>query len=121
MRRASLRARTITVTLGLALAVAGCGSDGSPGRRACAGDDHTAPGTYGPPERVGDIADKNVVESSGVVASRASPGRLWTHNDSDDGPILYCLERNGRSCGRWQVDGADARDWEDIAAGAAPR
>jgi hypothetical protein len=62
-----------------------------------------------------------VIESSGVVASRANPGRLWTHNDSDDGPVLYCLEGDGRSCGRWQVAGAQARDWEDIAAGPGPR
>jgi hypothetical protein len=55
-----------------------------------------------------------------VVASRANPGRLWTHNDSGDAPVLYCLEHDGRSCGRWQVAGAKARDWEDIAAGPGP-
>ena len=120
MRRASRRAITLTVTLGLALAVAGCGSKSPPDRRPRPTTTAKA-GTYGPPVRLGDIADEKVTESSGVVASRANPGRLWTHNDSDDGPVLYCLERDGRSCGRWQVDGADARDWEDIAAGPGPR
>ncbi len=122
MRRTSLRTTILilTLTLGLGLAAAGCSSD-SPRDDASTTPTTTVPtGAYGPPVRLGDIADENVVESSGVVASRANPGRLWTHNDSDDGPVLYCLERDGRSCGRWQVDGADARDWEDIAAGPGP-
>ncbi|MEA2843628.1 MAG: hypothetical protein QOJ69_1299 [Actinomycetota bacterium] len=121
MRRPSLRAPALALALALALAMAlgGCGSspDATPGPTTTT----PAPGTYGPPVRLGDIADDLVVESSGVVASRANPGRLWTHNDSDDGPVLYCLERDGRSCGRWEVTGASARDWEDIAAGPGPR
>ncbi len=125
MRRPSPRASALAVTLAVTLAVAlglalaGCGgsSGDTPGPTTTA----PAPGTYGPPVRLGDVADDLVTESSGVVASRANPGRLWTHNDSDDGPVLYCLERDGRSCGRWQVSGAQARDWEDIAAGPGPR
>jgi hypothetical protein len=121
VRRASRRAiPTLTIALALALAVAGCGSEG-PDAAGAPPTTGATPGSYGPPVRLGDIADENVYESSGVVASRANPGRLWTHNDSDDGPVLYCLERDGRSCGRWQVDGAEARDWEDIAAGPGPR
>ena len=59
-------------------------------------------------------------ESSGLVASRRNPGRYWTHNDSGDGPFLYCLGGRGESCGVWSVTGASARDWEDVAAGPGP-
>ena len=121
MRRPSLRATTLACALALGLALAGCSSDGSPDATPAPPTTTATPGSYGLPVRLGDIADEKVTESSGVVASRANPGRLWTHNDSDDGPVLYCLERDGRSCGRWQVAGAAARDWEDIAAGPGPQ
>ena len=70
---------------------------------------------------LGQIADPDVAESSGLVASRRHPGRLWTHNDSDNPPILFCVEPDGGSCGRWSVDGARNVDWEDIAAGPGPQ
>lgn len=59
-------------------------------------------------------------ESSGLAASRVAPGLLWTHNDSGDDPRLYCLDVEGRGCGVWEVAGADAEDWEDMAAGPGP-
>lgn len=62
-----------------------------------------------------------MTESSGVVASRRAPGRYWTHNDSDDGAVLYCLDDRAASCGTWTVTGAEAFDWEDIAAGPGPQ
>jgi hypothetical protein len=34
--------------------------------------------------------------------------------------VLFCLEPDGGSCGRWTVDGAENLDWEDIAAGPGP-
>ena len=70
---------------------------------------------------LGRIADPAVTESSGLVASRRTPGLLWTHNDSGDAPFTYCLDLQGRSCGTWRVTGADAFDWEDMAAGPGPR
>ncbi|MGH9276946.1 MAG: hypothetical protein ACRD12_02390 [Acidimicrobiales bacterium] len=75
---------------------------------------------YGAPQVVGTIADPAVVESSGLVASRHNAGLYWTHNDSGDDPFLYCLQPSGDACGVWQVTGASARDWEDIAAGPGP-
>jgi len=77
-------------------------------------------GTYGPPRRIGTVEDSGVTESSGLVASRRNPGRYWTHNDSGDGPFLYCVGSRGERCGVWRVAGAQARDWEDIAAGPGP-
>jgi hypothetical protein len=61
-----------------------------------------------------------VVESSGVGVSRASPGVLWTHNDSGDRPYLYATDLQGRDRGWLLVPGAAAIDWEDMAVGPCP-
>ncbi|MDT5294667.1 MAG: hypothetical protein QOJ76_1547, partial [Acidobacteriota bacterium] len=66
------------------------------------------------------LEDRRIDESSGIVASRRNPGLFWTHNDSGDGPFVYAFDRAGRSRGTWRVEGASARDWEDIAAGPGP-
>ncbi|CAA9573311.1 MAG: hypothetical protein AVDCRST_MAG19-3034 [uncultured Thermomicrobiales bacterium] len=63
------------------------------------------------------LAEPGVTESSGLAASRRSPGLLWTHNDSGDGPLLYATDRAGRALGTWTVTGADNVDWEDLAIG----
>ena len=76
---------------------------------------------YRPPTVLGRIADPAVRESSGLAASRRNPGLLWTHNDSDDEPFLYCVDLQGRSCGTWRVTGAEAFDWEGVATGPGPR
>ncbi|HEX3279648.1 MAG TPA: hypothetical protein VHR36_00335 [Pyrinomonadaceae bacterium] len=76
---------------------------------------------YGPPRVLARLEDPAVKESSGIVASRTSPGLYWTHNDSGDGPNLYALDEQGASHGTWRVRGASARDWEDIAAGPGPQ
>lgn len=75
---------------------------------------------YGAPLKVGTIQNPAVSESSGLVASRTKPGFYWTHNDSGDGPFIYALDQKGKSQGVWRVTGAEARDWEDIAAGPGP-
>lgn len=76
---------------------------------------------YGRPINIATIKNKDVTESSGLVASRISPGIYWTHNDSGDGPFLYAFDSSGRNCGVWRVSGAQAIDWEDIAAGPGPK
>ncbi len=78
-------------------------------------------GSYGKPVRLANLEDSSVNESSGVVASRRNPNVFWTHNDSGDGAFLYAFDRAGRKRGVWKVSGAEARDWEDIAAGPGPR
>jgi len=75
---------------------------------------------YGLPTRVGVLEDRAVDESSGIVASRMTPGMYWTHNDSGDGPFIYALDDLGHSRGVWRITGAVAYDWEDIAAGPGP-
>jgi hypothetical protein len=78
-------------------------------------------GLYGPPVTLTTIKDKSISESSGLVASRATPGAYWTHNDSGDGPFIYAFDTRGDSFGTFRVNGAQARDWEDIAAGPGPQ
>ena len=61
-----------------------------------------------------------LIESSGVVASRAHPGILWTHNDSGDRPYVYATNARGEDLGALLVPGATAIDWEDMALGPCP-
>ncbi|MGH9224428.1 MAG: PE family protein, partial [Acidimicrobiales bacterium] len=61
-----------------------------------------------------------VRESSGLAASRRTPGTYWTHNDSGDEPLVYCIGATAGLCGVWRVTGADAFDWEGMAAGPGP-
>ena len=76
---------------------------------------------YGQPTTLATIKDKSISESSGLVASRTTPGAYWTHNDSGDGPFIYAFDTRGDSLGTFRVTGAQARDWEDIAAGPGPQ
>jgi hypothetical protein len=72
---------------------------------------------YATPASLGDLEDRAIDESSGIVASRRHPGLFWTHNDSGDGAFIYAFDRRGGKRGTWRVTGAKAFDWEDIAAG----
>jgi len=76
---------------------------------------------YGSATVLGTVNDNAIGESSGVAASRRNPGLVWTHNDSGDDPLVFCLDLQARSCGAWRVAGAEAFDWEDMAAGPGPR
>jgi hypothetical protein len=76
---------------------------------------------YGQPVTIATIKDTSISESSGLVASRTTPGAYWTHNDSGDGPFIYALDTHGDSFGTFRVSGAEALDWEDIAAGPGPQ
>ena len=73
------------------------------------------------PVQLATLEDRKVKESSGLVASRRSPGLFWTHNDSGAGPLLHAFDRDGRRRGVWRVAGAAAIDWEDVAAGPGPQ
>jgi hypothetical protein len=59
-------------------------------------------------------------ESSGVVASRRHRGLLWTHNDSGDDAVLYLTNVDGEDLGKLTLEGARARDWEDLTLGPCP-
>jgi hypothetical protein len=76
--------------------------------------------TYGAATRLGVLKDPAIKESSGLVASRSTPGFFWTHNDSGDGPFIYAFDSSGAAKGVWRVSGASALDWEDMSAGPGP-
>lgn len=67
--------------------------------------------------RSGRLAERRLLESSGVAVSRAHPGVLWTHNDAGSAPVLYATDTLGTALGTWEVTGARSVDWEDIALG----
>src|SRR5262249_20932061 len=67
------------------------------------------------------LKERSISESSGLVASRQTPGAYWTHNDSGDGPFIYSFDTRGDSLGIFRVTGAQARDWEDISIGPGPQ
>lgn len=59
-------------------------------------------------------------ESSGLARGVRDPALFWTHNDSGDDPVLYAIGEGGRLAGSVRVDGAEARDWEDIESADCP-
>lgn len=96
--------------LTVAAALVACGSTpaGQVERPRCDG--------YAAPVERGRVREEALDEVSGIVASRAHAGVLWAHNDSGDGPRLFALDAHGGvSRGEWVLEGASARDWEDIA------
>ena len=70
----------------------------------------------------GKLASAALTEASGLVLSRSAPGVLWTHNDSDpEGPLLYTFTAAGAPLGVYSLQGAQVRDWEDMALGPGPK
>jgi hypothetical protein len=69
--------------------------------------------------RVGPRFDPAVLgESSGLAASAAAPGLLWTVNDGGGGAELFAVAADdGRVLGRVAVAGAANVDWEAVAVG----
>lgn len=59
-------------------------------------------------------------EVSGLAVSRRHPGIIWTHNDSGDGPFVYATDTTGALLAAFEIAGARAVDWEDIALGPCP-
>lgn len=105
---------TTTATAGSSGASSGSGSSGSSAPRAAA-----APALCGRLRvRVaGRVSAPEATELSGLVASPAQKGVLWSHNDSGDRARLFALRADGSLIASLDVPGAEAVDWEDIAAG----
>jgi hypothetical protein len=76
--------------------------------------------SYGRAVKVGFIRDRSLIEVSGIAASRQNPGAFWAHNDSGHPPELYCLGKDGISCGTMLLSGAENHDWEGIDVGPGP-
>lgn len=54
-------------------------------------------------------------EASGIVASRAHPGVLWSHNDGGDDVGVFAIGDDGRDLGFHPLPVPDGVDVEDIA------
>lgn len=61
------------------------------------------------------LQDERITESSGLAASVRHPGIVYTHNDSDAGPIVYAVDGEGETVAALTLRGAPARDWEAIS------
>ena len=72
------------------------------------------------PEVLGNISSPDIIEASGIAASRRNEGVLWVHNDSGDSARVFAIDRGGALLGTYALAGADAIDWEDMAIGPGP-
>lgn len=69
---------------------------------------------------LGRVEPSAIDEASGIAASRRNLGVLWVHNDSGDSARLFALNLQGRLLGIYNIVGAEAWDWEDMAIGPGP-
>ena len=75
---------------------------------------------FGSRQDRGEVQYAPINEASGIAASQRNPDVLWTHNDSGDLNRLYAMDAQGMHLGVYNINGAGARDWEDIAVGPGP-
>ena len=64
----------------------------------------------------GQLENKDLVEASGLAASRRDPEILWSLNDGGSKPRIFALDLTGAHKGRIELKKARNRDWEDIAS-----
>jgi hypothetical protein len=62
----------------------------------------------------------DVIEASGIAASRRNPGVLWVHNDAGSGSRIYALTSAGVTLAVYDLSGTSSNDWEDVAVGPGP-
>lgn len=90
----------------LAVVLLGAGPATRPADRR----DEAAPPTF----HTGRLDAPAIVESSGLVASRAHAGVFWTHNDSGNAAQLFAVTGRGRLLRSYAVAATNV-DWEDVA------
>lgn len=61
----------------------------------------------------GDVENPDLVEASGLVASRRHSDVFWSHNDGDDG-VLFAIAADGGDLGVHELDAEDVDDIDDI-------
>jgi hypothetical protein len=63
--------------------------------------------------QTGTIENPKIDEASGLQASQLNPGAYFVHND--DGPaVIYAMSESGVSLGKFSIEKANNRDWEDM-------
>ncbi|GAA0385414.1 hypothetical protein Acor_79960 [Acrocarpospora corrugata] len=79
-------------------------------------------GTRDDTERVlFEFKDKRITESSGLALSPTRPDLVYTHNDSDAGAQFFAVGLDGKTRATFTLAGAQARDWEAMAASTDPQ
>jgi hypothetical protein len=71
--------------------------------------------TFEPAVSQGVIEGNKIREASGLAASFANPGMLWTHNDSGNRADIFLISEKGELKCTVHLSGIKNRDWEDIA------
>ncbi|WP_214070401.1 hypothetical protein [Mucilaginibacter sp. dw_454] len=66
------------------------------------------------------LSRTDLLEISGVAASRINPGVLYIHNDSGNAAQVYLTDGTGADKGTLTLTSVGNRDWEDIAVGPGP-
>jgi hypothetical protein len=96
----------------IGLFAAGCSFSSLPSQKKVEADSASP---YGPPVVVGKIESKDIIESSGIAASKCQQDVFWTHNDSGDDAYIFAIDQKGENLGTWRVKNSENVDWEDIA------
>jgi hypothetical protein len=78
-----------------------------------------APGDDGM-EKLFTFRDERITESSGLAVSPTHDDVYYTHNDSSAAPVFYAVDGKGRTIATFHLRGAEARDWEAMAASKDP-
>ncbi len=75
---------------------------------------------WGSPTAPVEVAGGLVSQSSGLAASRARPGVLYTHDDKNGPRDLFAYSLDGVFLGAHEVKGAVNEDWEGLEAAPCP-
>ena len=75
--------------------------------------DATATCPKGAIKKHGKVEHQAITEASGLVVTDSW---LWIHNDSGDSATLYAVDKEGEKRATSSIEGAFARDWEDMTA-----
>ncbi|XP_059158936.1 uncharacterized protein LOC131942968 [Physella acuta] len=74
---------------------------------------------FGPGVTKGTVGSNQIVEASGLAASRLHDGVLYVHNDKGDSSRFFAVDVNtGHKLATFTVLNAQNYDWEDITIGA---
>ncbi len=60
-------------------------------------------------------------EASGLIASVANPGYLWSHNDGNNTAEIFLINEKAEIVMTCNLKNISNRDWEDITAGPGPQ
>jgi hypothetical protein len=63
------------------------------------------------------VQSRDVVEASGLAASAIHAGVYYANNDSGDSARFFAIGSDGSDRGTFDVEGANAFDWEDLSRG----